>query len=416
MSGVAELLKSFGHTVTGSDLKSGGHRAENITRDIDVVVRTSAVNEGSPGWVEVLRARELQIPVMKRSEILGEITDKYKLIAVAGAHGKTTVTALLGLCLIEGGFDPTVLVGEKIHEFQDGVLKIGKSKYFVMESCEYDRSFLDFHPEAAIITNIDLEHLDTYPGGLEEIKEAFLGFINNIKVGGVLVYCCDDKNLDEVVSKSNRNDIKIIEFSKKDFVNYQEELKSLKIWGKHNQINAVSVIKMCEAMSMNDTEVIKRVFSTFSGAKRRMEYYGEFGNNMVFDDYGHHPSEIRATLLALTEKYPNLPIRVVFWPHQYKRILPLIEQFGGAFREADEVLVKPIYFVPGRDAILQIDSSDLARKIEEISKIRAKVMENDDEIVKYLEEKKNEEGIILTIGIPPVYEVAKNLTKRSEDG
>jgi len=173
MSGVKKILQSRGHLVSGSDLKTGGHDAKNITPDIEMVVRTSAVNPGSPGWIEIEAAEKLSIPVKKRSQILGEITLENKLIAISGMHGKTTTAALAGLVMIEAGLDPTVLIGEHIREFDNDVLRLGNSSYFVMEACEYDRSFLDFYPDILILTNIDLEHLDTYPGGLPEIVLTF---------------------------------------------------------------------------------------------------------------------------------------------------------------------------------------------------------------------------------------------------
>ena len=177
MCGVKKLLENEGHIVTGSDLKTTGHSKQNILDDVDVEVRTSAVHPDSEGWVEVETAKEKNIRVLKRSELLGELTADKKLITISGMHGKTTTTSIAGLVLIEAGLDPTVLVGERVAEFDNEVLKIGKSDYFVMESCEYDKSFLDFKSDIAIITNLDMEHLDTFVGGMPEIIESFKNFV-----------------------------------------------------------------------------------------------------------------------------------------------------------------------------------------------------------------------------------------------
>ncbi|MFA7244469.1 MAG: Mur ligase family protein [Patescibacteria group bacterium] len=400
MRGIQKILEHEGHVVTGSDLKLKGHDAKNISSDIDVIVRTSAVSPGSPGWVEVLEGEKLGIKIVKRSEILADITKKKYLITISGMHGKTTVTSLIGLIMIEAGFDPTVLVGEEVREFGD-VVRIGKSKYFVMEACEYDRSFLDFKPDIAVITNIDKEHLDTYPGGVPEILDAFGEFIKNIKSGGILVYCAEDQNLSQLVNKYENAKKVPYKISGNEF--------EIGLLGEHNKLNSEAAISVGKELGIK-LDIARSVLKKFKGAHRRLEYKGSINGAQVYDDYGHHPTEIRATIKALSDQFPDKKLVVVFWPHQYKRILPLLSEFADAFKLADDVILKPIYFVPGRDEELDVSSEKIVEIINTKGK-KAKVFDNDDEICDYLINNTDSSSIILTIGIPPIYKVAEKIVK-----
>jgi len=410
MSGIKKYLEFLGHTVTGSDLKTNGHKADNITPDIDLVVRSSAVNPGGAGWVEVEAAKKLGIKVIKRSELLGQLTKNKKLIAISGMHGKTTVASMVGLVLIKAGFDPTVLIGEKVKEFDDEVLRMGKSDCFVMEACEYDRSFLDFNPKILILTNIEEEHLDTYPGGLPEIKKAFIQYIKNVSSDGVIIACHDDQNILEVLDESNTK-AKIVYYGKT--ANRYNELDfKLAIPGEHNRLNALAVVALADYLKI-DQKIVKGVLEKFSGAKRRFELKGQFNGAEIVDDYGHHPTEIKATIEALSEKYPNKKKIVVFWPHQYKRIKPLLNNFAEAFDQANEIILKPIYFVPGRDEKLDVNSKNLADIIAKKNK-NVRVIDEDDDIVEYLKRELNSNSVLLTIGIPPVYKIAESLLNKGK--
>jgi UDP-N-acetylmuramate--alanine ligase len=408
MKGIAEYLEKEGNIITGSDLKTGGHRASNITSDIDLVVRTSAVNPGSPGWVEVEEAEKKGIKVIKRSELLGKITKNKKLIAVSGMHGKTTITTMAGLSLINAKFDPTVLVGEKVKDFNDEVLRVGKSDWWVAEVCEYDRSFLDFFPEIIILTNIEEEHLDTYPGGLPEILEAYTKYLDNIKDGGIIIACQDDKNVKDVIGKSKTKARVIYYGLSAEVYNISKLNYELGVLGEHNRLNALSVIALADYLKI-DQKIIEETLKNFHGAKRRMEYKGNVNGAKIFDDYGHHPTEISATISAIKEKYNDKKLTVVFWPHQYKRIKPLMKNFAEAFLLADNVILKPIFLVPGRDEKLDISSENITTLIGE----KAKVMKTDEEIVNYLKKNLNESNVLLTIGIPPVYKIAEELARTS---
>lgn len=404
MRGLKEYLASLGEEVSGSDLKITGHKKENITSDTDFVVRTSAVSPGSPGWVEIEEAKRLGIKTLKRSELLGQITKDKRLIAISGMHGKTTITSLVALLLIEAGLDPTVLVGEEVPEL-GGVLKIGKSDWFVAEACEYDRSFLDLKPEILILSNIEEEHLDTYPGGLPEIKEAFRQYLSQIKKDGVIIACQDDKNVVDLINESEvETRVVWYGFSSEKY-NHLDFVLSLA--GEHNRQNALAVVALADYLNISE-EPLQKVFAGFKGAHRRFELLGEYKGVPVIDDYGHHPTEIKKTIEALAERYPNRRRVVVFWPHQYKRIQSLLPLFADAFRLADEVILKPIYFVPGRDEVLPVSSDNLAELLNQ-NKNLAKVMESDDKIIQYLKENLDSDSVLLTIGIPPVYKIANRL-------
>jgi len=408
MRGLRNYLLSLGHIVSGSDLKTNGHKAINITKDIDVVVRTSAVNPGSPGWIEVETARNLGIKVLKRSELWGELLKKKYLIAVSGMHGKTTVTTMAGLLMIKAGMDPTVIVGDSVKEFDNDVIKLGESDYVVFEACEYDRSFLDFFPKVLILTNVEEEHLDTYPGGLEEIKEAFVNYLNKIPDDGLIIANKDDENIMTILSRINTK-AKIIYFGLSAPI-YNALDFSIGVPGKHNVLNALSVLALSDYLDI-DRKVYKETLSTFSGARRRFEKKGEYNGATLIDDYGHHPTEIRATIEALAEKYPSKTKIVVFWPHQYRRIKPLLKEFGDAFWGADKVIIKPIFFVPGRDEENGVRSEDIISLINRKNKSLAVYGETDDFILDYLKKNLNKDSVLLTIGIPPVYRISDQLLR-----
>ncbi len=409
MRGIKQYLESKGETVFGSDLKTSGHKAENITSDIDIVVRTSAVSPGSEGWVEVEAAEKLGIKVVKRSELLREITKDKKVIAISGMHGKTTVTSMAGLALVAGGLDPTVLIGEELEDF-GGVLRVGKSDWFVMEACEYDRAFLDFYPKILILTNIEEEHLDTYPGGLPEIKEAFIQYIDHVPDDGTIIASADDENIKDVLSKC-KTKAKVMFYGSLS-EKYNKLNFTLSVPGNHNIANALAVVALGDLLGV-DREITKKALQKFKGARRRFEFKGSFNGADLIDDYGHHPTEIKATLSALAEKYSDKKKIVVFWPHQYKRIKPFLKQFAEAFKKADEVILKPIFLVPGRDELLKVSSNDLVDLINQKKK-NAQVLDTDEKITTYLKKILDKDSVLLTIGIPPVYKIADKLAEIKE--
>jgi UDP-N-acetylmuramate--alanine ligase len=280
----------------------------------------------------------------------------------------------------------------------------------VFEACEYDRSFLDFYPKILILTNIEEEHLDTYPGGISEIKAAFSEYITHVPDDGLIIACADDENVVDVLKNSSTK-AQIIYYGRKA-EKYNQLPFSLAIPGKHNELNAMSVLALCDYLKIDQTKV-EQVLTNFSGAKRRFEKLGQFKGADLIDDYGHHPTEIAATLEALASRYADKKRIVVFWPHQYKRILPLIDDFAKALQNCDFLILKPIYFVPGRDEVLNVSSDDLAKKVISLG-TKVMVMQTDEEIANYLVHELDDKTVLLTIGIPPVYKVIEKILEHND--
>jgi UDP-N-acetylmuramate--alanine ligase len=382
MSALARYFLAQKWAVSGSDMvetaitrtlrKEGvrvkiGHKKGNLPEGVDMVVRSAAVQAGNP---ELRAARHIETRGLSRvltyPEAVGEITKQYKTIAVAGAHGKSTTTALAALALVKGQLDPTVIIGTNLKEFGGRNFRSGKSDYFVLEADEFGNAFSHYSPALAIITNIDREHLDTYEN-LANIKKAFLDFINNIADGGTLIVNRDDDNLRSLESRiaaiTKKKNIRVAWYSLQS-AEARKIKKIIKIPGTHNVSNATAVYKLGKALGIPEKKILSAIGS-YRGAWRRMEYRGKFRGALVYDDYAHHPTEIKATLKAFREKYPAKRILCVFQPHQAKRLAALFKEFTTAFGDADKTLILPIYKVAGRDERpSRFDSAALARAIQ----------------------------------------------------
>lgn len=335
---------------------------------IDLVVASQAVKGNHP---EVLAALKLGVPILTYPQAVGLLTGTYKTLAVAGAHGKSTTTSLLGLILKKAGLDPTVIVGTKLKEFGGRNFRCGKSGYLVLEADEYGRAFLNYSPTLSIVTNVDKEHLDTYRN-FAEIKKTFLKFLSQTENGGVLILNRDDKPL-----RSLKNQIKIISAPKNLRVIWYSSQsraadqikKIIKIPGRHNVSNALAALATAKVIGVN-SRIALRAIGEYRGSWRRMEYRGKcqiakgkwhddkanknylplaIRSLPVYDDYAHHPTEIKAALQAFREKFPESKIICVFQPHQAKRLKLLFKDFIGALGEADALILLPIYKVAGRD-------------------------------------------------------------------
>lgn len=379
MSNLAYWFLNYGWQVSGSDIIPSqitrelqknrvkikiGHKRTNLPKDCNLVVYSQAIKKNNP---ELNEAKRLKIPAVSYPEMLGQITKNYKTIAVAGAHGKSTTSSLLGLVLENAGLDPTVIVGTKLQEFGGKGFRAGKGKYLVIEADEYGGAFLHYSPFIAVITNIDREHLDFYRN-LRNIKNAFLAFIKNIIPGGGVVLNQDNKYL-----RSFKPRVKTVWYSLR-----QPEAKKIRkaifISGEHNVSNALAVYKTARLLGIPEKKILE-VFKKYRGSWRRMEYKGKFKiqNSKfkvdVYDDYAHHPTEIKATIQAFREKYPKNKILCVFQPHQAKRLNALFKDFQTAFDEADITIVLPVYRVAGRETknnkqnIKSKTSEDLVRAI-----------------------------------------------------
>jgi len=346
-----------------------GHEKSNIRPGLDLVVYSQAIPVDNP---EFLEAKRLDLPLKSYPEALGELSRKYKTIAIAGSHGKSTTTALTALVFIEAGLDPTVVVGTKLKEFGGQAclpagrnFRLGKSKYLIIEADEYKNSFFNYYPQGIIITNVDREHLDHYKN-FRNVKNGFLKFMANLRPGGVLVLNKDDKPLASLVKKIKNK--RVVWFSVKDVKQVKQLRKVLKIPGAHNISNALGVLKLAKSFGIKEKTVLKAI-AKHKGVWRRMEYKGQFKIQnskfkvKIFDDYAHHPTEIKATLKAFKEKFPKSFLICVFQPHQTHRLQILFKEFTGAFDKADTLVLLDIYKVTGRDSATRFMASKLSHNI-----------------------------------------------------
>ncbi len=382
MSSLAQWFMTQNWSVSGSDLiqseitkelrKKGvsihiGQKSSHVPKHATLVIRSQAVKSENPEFKE---ATQKHIPVLTYPEIIGSLTKEYKTVAIAGAHGKSTTTALAALALIEAKVNPTVIIGTRLKEFRGNNFRSGTSEWLVLEADEYGKAFLHYTPLLTIITNIDAEHLDTYKN-LAGVKKNFLTFIARTREGGALILNKDDKNLvslkTSILNIARERDLRVVWYSLKDRVT-QAIRKTLQIPGDHNVSNALAVSHLADVFHIPKSKVLS-VFRTYSGSWRRFEYRGVFHvsglKSDVFDDYAHHPTEIKATLKGFREKFPDHPIICVFQPHQAERLKRLWPEFEHAFSEADITLLLPIYKVAGRDnSPTRYNSHELVRVIQ----------------------------------------------------
>ncbi|NLB62558.1 MAG: UDP-N-acetylmuramate--L-alanine ligase [Fibrobacter sp.] len=371
MSGIAEVLHANGFNISGSDPSSGPvvqylrnlginifseHQASNV-EGVHLVVYSSAVSLDNP---EIVEAQKKKIPVIRRAEMLGELMRLKNTMAVAGTHGKTTTTSMVGAIWELAELDPTVIVGGIVKGRGTGAL-FGQGKYLIAEADEYDRSFLDMMPSSTIITNIDVDHLDCY-GSLDEIKQAFIKFANKVPFYGQVVICGDDANCQDILSHLRKtvvtygfgpqNDYRVQNLSfladgssKFEVFKRKESLGEfiLPIPGRHNVLNALGALALSneEHISLN---VVRRALADFSGVNRRFELLAHTPDDiLVYDDYAHHPTEVKATLEGVREAFAEKRVVVVFQPHLYSRTQEQYENFGTEFLHSDLLLVTDIY-------------------------------------------------------------------------
>lgn len=331
VSALVHLAKAHGIKVSGSDASDGPHKKENLPELAELVIYSEAINRNSnPEYQE---ARRRKIPTMSYFEVLGKLSEHRKTIVVTGTHGKTTTTAMLGQALAEAGMDPTVILGSRVPSFDNHNIRIGHSQWLVAEGCEYRRSFLSFKPFGVVLLNCELEHVDYYKDE-DDYASAFWELVSKIPKDGFLIYNADDKNCRKI-SEICRG--KIIPVTIKE----AGKIK-LQVPGGFNRFNALHAKRAALQIGAKETAV-NRALKNFAGTARRMEVKGEKGDILVMDDYGHHPTEVRATLGALKEAYPKKRIICVFQPHQYSRTHRLIGDFKKAFKDADKVIVPNIF-------------------------------------------------------------------------
>ena len=412
MSGLAQILHERGNIITGSDIEESGliqkmkdkgininigHSDDNLANDTQKVIYSSAIPQNNP---ELIKAKELNLPLLSYAEAIKEFTHDSYTIAVAGTHGKTTVTALSALALIAGHKDPTVIIGSQLKEFDNQNYRLGSDDYFIVEACEYKRNFLNYSPNIIILTNIEAEHLD-YFKDLKDYKNAFKEFISKLSEDGFIIANGDDENVLDIVKDA---DAQVILFHDDD-----ERLKQieLQIPGDFNKLNALCALILGQILNI-ERKIILKEFAKFQGTWRRFEILGRFYNMTVISDYAHHPTAINETLKATLEKYPGSKICCIFQPHQYNRTKKFLNEFGQAFKKAKTVILPNIYEVRDKkEDIESIKPDDLAESIRN-NGTQAVLKYEYEEIKKFLEDNKSEFDILLVMGAGDIWKFAEH--------
>lgn len=434
MSGIAELLLNLAYDVSGSDMRVSditrrlamlggtifqGHDAAQIA-GADVVVTSSAVGEENP---EVLGARQAGIPVIPRAEMLAELMRLKYSIAVAGSHGKTSTTSIIAAILAEGGLDPTVVIGGKLRSIGTNAV-LGQGDFIVAEADESDGSFLKMAPTIAVVTNIDREHLDFYPD-LAAVQTSFLSFIDRIPFYGRVVLCLDDEPVQAIIPEIKKPFFTYGMSPQADFqarrVSY-EGLRSrfevvhhetvlgeitLNLPGQHNVYNSLAGIAVGVELEI-PFSVMKQALETLSGVQRRMEVKGDRNDVLVVDDYGHHPTEIKATLHAARECWPDRRKVVVFQPHRYSRTQALFDEFSRAFYHSDVLLVMPIY-AASEKPIEGVDAQRLSEAVSSHGHREVIYVPDPRAAVSYLKTGLRAGDLLLTMGAGDVWQVGMSV-------
>ena len=437
MSGIAEILVKWNYKVSGSNNtessqtdwleKNGikvniGHDAKNITKNIDLVVYTAAIHDDNP---EIIRAKELGIPTVERGLFLGEITKLFKdTIGIAGTHGKTTTTSMVALSFLEAKLDPSIQVGAVLSNI-DGNYRVGKSDYFIIEACEYCESYLNFKQKSAIVLNIDDDHLD-YFGNIENIQKSFEKYVSHLPKDGFLILNADDERCYSLRLSTNANVITFgsgefadwwyedLEFDEEGYPSYSAYYKGinkgtikLNITGVHNVMNSLACIALCDAYGI-DINIVAKALLKFNGASRRLEFKGIFNGARVYDDYGHHPTEIMATVRGLKNKKYN-ESWVVFEAHTYSRFAEHLKEFANALVNFDHVIIMDTYAAREINTY-NVHEEDLMEELKKLGKDSIHISDY-NEIVKYLKNNVKEKDVILTLGAGNVTQIASLLTK-----
>jgi UDP-N-acetylmuramate--alanine ligase len=436
MSGIAEVLLNLGYHISGSDVKETevtrrlqalgceifyGHRKENM-READVVVISSAIRQGNP---EIEVAEQRLIPVIPRAEMLAELMRMKIGIAIAGTHGKTTTTSLIATVLAAGGLDPTVVIGGRLNSIGSNA-RLGQGDFLVAEADESDGSFLKLMPTIAVVTNIDPEHLDYYHG-IEEIKEAFLSFLNKIPFYGLAVLCLDHPNIQSLIPRLKKRFTTYglttqADFQAKEIVfeglsatfdalHHQKEIGRLKLQmpGLHNVYNALATLATAFELDI-PFEVVQETLRDFSGIQRRFQIKGEKNGILIVDDYGHHPVEIMATLRAARTGWGRR-IVAVFQPHRYTRTQALFQDFMTAFNDANVLILTDIY-PAGEDRIEGVEAKALYEGIRDYGHKDVTYIADKKEIVNHLLRIITPGDVVITMGAGDIWQVSEELVKQ----
>lgn len=430
MSGIAEVLLNQGYSISGSDLKISevtkrlsamgmqvfiGHAASNL-KDVDVVVRSTAVHENNP---ELDAARAARIPIVRRAEMLAELMRYRHGIAVAGTHGKTTTTSLIASILAAAGLDPTFVIGGLLNSAGTNA-RLGESRFLVAEADESDASFLHLQPMVSVVTNIDADHMETYGGSFSKLQQTFVEFLHNLPFYGLAVICGDDPVIKELLPQISRS---VLTYGFSDECDYQAldvvqtgrsqvfkircpgkpELVSisLNLPGRHNVLNATAAaaVAMEEGVGI---AAIQKGLAEFSGVGRRFQVYGEFSLGqgepvMLVDDYGHHPREVAATIAAVRAGWPKRRLVMVYQPHRYTRTRDLFDDFAQVLSSVDQLVLLEVYSA-GEDKIEGADSRTLARSIRNRGSVDPVFVEQVDAVLEVLKPLLRPDDIVITQG------------------
>lgn len=434
MSGIAEVLLNLGYEISGSDLQENeatrrlcslgaevqiGHDAGNLAETLSVVVISTAVKYSNP---EVLAAKERQIPVIPRAEMLAELMRMKYGVAVAGSHGKTTTTSMIGHVLTEADLDPTLVIGGRVRSLA-GNAQIGKGDILVAEADESDGTFLLLSPSVAVVTNIDREHIEYY-GTTEGLADAFLEFLNKVPFYGIAVLCLDDPTVRGLLPRMNKRVVTYGLSADADFsagevrtrrmesafsvLHHGREVGAvtLPMPGRHNVANALAAIAVAAELGV-DVPATMTALGVFAGVHRRSEIKAEVSGVLVMDDYGHHPTEIKATLKAINEGWGR-PLTVVFQPHRYSRTKDLFDDFVSAFDCAHRLILTDIY-AAGEDPLPGTTGEELHRAIRQRGHMDTEFIAEKNDVVVALRSRLVAGDIVLTLGAGDIYRVGEVL-------
>jgi len=438
MSGIAEILLDQGFTITGSDKAASdnterlqalgakvfiGHEAKNLEADVDVLVYSSAVAPDNP---EIAEAQRRKIPVIRRAEMLAEVMRLKYGIGIAGTHGKTTTTSMISLVLMEGGVDPTVIVGGRLRGLAGSNARLGKGDFIVVEADEFDRSFLSITPTIAVLTTLETDHLDCYRD-LEDIKSAFIQFASKVPFYGFVVLCLDEPALQEIMPKIKKKiityglngqaDLQAVDIRHKEsttafvVVKDGQELGEivLQIPGKHNVQNALAAIAVGLELQVPFGKV-KAGIEKFTGVFRRWEVKADIGGIMVVDDYAHHPTEIAATLAGVKAGWRRRVV-CVFQPHLYSRTRDFYEDFGRSFFNADVLVLTDVY--PAREEPIQgITGELIANTAKEYGHKHVHYVPDKKQIPDFLMQLKRRGDIIITMGAGDIWKFGEEFINK----
>jgi len=446
MGGIAEVLLNLGYEVQGSDLKANpvtqrlarlgvkvfiGHAAEQLG-EADVVVVSSAVNRSNP---EVAAALAKRVPVVPRAEMLGELMRFRYSIAVAGTHGKTTTTSLVASVLAEGGLDPTFVIGGRLKS-ADSNAKLGGGRYLVAEADESDASFLHLQPMISIVTNIDNDHLATHEGDFSRLKQSFIDFLHNLPFYGLAVLCGDDEHVCSILESVARPfvtygfapeaDIRAIEVVRDGMQSRYQALRAghepldviINLPGRHNVLNSLAAIAVATELDIPDA-AIQHALVQFQGIDRRLQQLGEIqwpgGRALIVDDYGHHPTEIAATLDAVRQGWPSRRLVLAFQPHRYTRTRDLLDDFGRVLGECDVLLVTEVY-AAGEAPIAGADGRAICRAVRTRGLMEPVFVERVEDLADSLRGILHDGDVVLTMGAGHIGAVAQDLKSRFAAG